>query len=656
MRRYSGGRTRRVVRAGDCGVRRGVGRLIISLGCVLIGAQVGSGSVAIGKSFSSTQLRLAPVAPLIPGGPAVVTGTVPAGHYCELRLRHRDHAVTSKARRATGRSLQFVWLVPNDAAPSAWSAKVACSRSRAFTLSIARSRAIRITVLRRKTRRGGHGAIARRQDITMVSLGREPSIGLGAVSAPHWGTVEVPGTAWSVPGAAGRACGGGVTWPCGVDVKSNGYCGDPSNPYFCVTSHGRVVDLFESPDVTDIGGVEWQCVELVNRLLRAVGWIRQNIVGNGADFWNNAQKVGNFVQEANGNSNSPRPVPGDIVVYWGDTTGHVAIVETVNGNAVTMLEQNASPTGRVTATFNGAKLESLYRGLSIKGWLHAQQDTTTTTVQSSGDHTIAATSVYGGPGTDQGVEGALASGAAITILCQTRGGLVGNSTIWDLISGQAHDGSARYIPDYYASTPNDGTFSPGIAQCGSPPAPPSCADVSASTTAGQPVALHLSCSAPSGQTVTFAITSSPSHGSLDQLDTSAGTVRYSPASGYAGSDSFSYHASDPGGASSDATVHLTIQAMPPAYYIHEVYGTCADGACGLHERSGPGYSNYAITGTLYDGNEVDIVCQTGGQLVTPNHGSASNVWDKLTNGSYVTDVYVDTSGTGGNFSPPIPQC
>jgi surface antigen len=97
-------------------------------------------------------------------------------------------------------------------------------------------------------------------------------------------------------------------------------------------------------------------------------------------------------------------------------------------------------------------------------------------------------------------------------------------------------------------------------------------------------------------------------------------------------------------------------APPPAIYVHHVYGTCADGACGVNERSGPGYSEYAIVGNIGEGGDVDIVCQTHGELVTPNHGTASTVWDRLTNGAYVTDVYVDTPGVGGNFSPPIPQC
>lgn len=93
-----------------------------------------------------------------------------------------------------------------------------------------------------------------------------------------------------------------------------------------------------------------------------------------------------------------------------------------------------------------------------------------------------------------------------------------------------------------------------------------------------------------------------------------------------------------------------------SYYVQHIYGTCADGGCGVHERSGPGYSNFPTVGTIYDGQQVDILCQTTGQLVVPNRGTASDVWDKLTNDAYVTDVYVDTPGVSGSFSPPIPSC
>lgn len=94
----------------------------------------------------------------------------------------------------------------------------------------------------------------------------------------------------------------------------------------------------------------------------------------------------------------------------------------------------------------------------------------------------------------------------------------------------------------------------------------------------------------------------------------------------------------------------------PQSYRYYVYGTCADGGCGLRKRAGPGFSNYAHVGWLFDGNAVDIVCQTQGEFVQPNSGTGSNVWDRLTDGTYVTDVYVNTPGVGGAFTAPIPRC
>ena len=96
--------------------------------------------------------------------------------------------------------------------------------------------------------------------------------------------------------------------------------------------------------------------------------------------------------------------------------------------------------------------------------------------------------------------------------------------------------------------------------------------------------------------------------------------------------------------------------QPPAFYVHHVKGTCQDGACGLKEHTGPGYSAYPTVAVIGEGAEVQIVCQTGGEFVTPVHGTGSAIWDKLLNGTYVTDVYIDTPGIGGAFSPPIPQC
>jgi len=57
-----------------------------------------------------------------------------------------------------------------------------------------------------------------------------------------------------------------------------------------------------------------------------------------------------------------------------------------------------------------------------------------------------------------------------------------------------------------------------------------------------------------------------------------------------------------------------------------------------------------------DGDAVDIVCQTTGQSVSGKDGSSSDVWDKTVQGDYAADFYINTPGTTGSFSPPIPRC
>jgi uncharacterized repeat protein (TIGR02543 family) len=71
---------------------------------------------------------------------------------------------------------------------------------------------------------------------------------------------------------------------------------------------------------------------------------------------------------------------------------------------------------------------------------------------------------------------------------------------------------------------------------------------------------------------------------------------------------------------------------PPTYYVHHVYGTCRDGACGLKVRTAPSVSA-SVTHVILDGTEVDIVCQATGDLVS-NGSASSNIWDRQTDGSW----------------------
>ncbi|KAH8696632.1 hypothetical protein BGW36DRAFT_321998 [Talaromyces proteolyticus] len=61
---------------------------------------------------------------------------------------------------------------------------------------------------------------------------------------------------------------------------------------------------------------------------------------------------------------------------------------------------------------------------------------------------------------------------------------------------------------------------------------------------------------------------------------------------------------------------------------------------GLHCRSGPG-TGYSIVKTYNKGEEVSITCQAPGTDV-----NGDSLWDKTSDGCYVTDYYVST-GTSG---------
>ncbi|MCW2980902.1 MAG: hypothetical protein JWO14_2629 [Solirubrobacterales bacterium] len=96
-------------------------------------------------------------------------------------------------------------------------------------------------------------------------------------------------------------------------------------------------------------------------------------------------------------------------------------------------------------------------------------------------------------------------------------------------------------------------------------------------------------------------------------------------------------------------------ANSPGHSYH-VYGTCATGECGLKERSEPSTES-AQAGRLDDGDSVDVVCQIpgkgkGGKVTAKKGGASSETWDKLADGSYVTDLFVDTPRVGDG----IPAC
>jgi hypothetical protein len=87
--------------------------------------------------------------------------------------------------------------------------------------------------------------------------------------------------------------------------------------------------------------------------------------------------------------------------------------------------------------------------------------------------------------------------------------------------------------------------------------PPTCSDVAATTKEGAPAQVRLSCSDPNAP-VTYAINAQPRHGTLGRPRR---VMTYTPDAGFAGTDSFTYHATSADGAS--ATHRATITVLPP---------------------------------------------------------------------------------------------
>jgi uncharacterized protein YraI len=79
------------------------------------------------------------------------------------------------------------------------------------------------------------------------------------------------------------------------------------------------------------------------------------------------------------------------------------------------------------------------------------------------------------------------------------------------------------------------------------------------------------------------------------------------------------------------------------------YGYRVTSSTAVNTRSGPSTS-YPIAGTRQPGSTLSVVCQAPGSAV-----GTTSVWDKLSDGSYITDHYVSTP-SGSGYSAPLPRC
>jgi hypothetical protein len=130
------------------------------------------------------------------------------------------------------------------------------------------------------------------------------------------------------------------------------------------------------------------------------------------------------------------------------------------------------------------------------------------------------------------------------------------------------------------------------------PPKPSCAAVAAVVATGTPTAMILSCG---GQTLTYSA-SAPTHGAITGFDPAAGTLTYTPTPGYTGPDSFTFGASNAGGASDRVIAQITI-ATPPAITSFRARSSCVTSAR-MRTKPTRGKGGLAFSYTLNQRAEV----------------------------------------------------
>lgn len=167
-------------------------------------------------------------------------------------------------------------------------------------------------------------------------------------STPACGAVILPGSAW--------LGGGGVDVHYNVHVNgSTASCGTQS---------------IANPAV-QYGGA-WQCIELAARLYYVKGWGQVYAGKNGG-----AQYIpeGSPNLQFYANGSGYVPVPGDLVVEWGGTWGHVTIVEAITPGSIETVEQNVGVNARHSYPFVNGFATGGYAAKGVRGFMHSPANT-----------------------------------------------------------------------------------------------------------------------------------------------------------------------------------------------------------------------------------------------------------------------------------------
>lgn len=189
----------------------------------------------------------------------------------------------------------------------------------------------------------------------------------GALAPPALATTKCAGQ----PGDFGTGYLS-AAWPgfTGVPVYSNDDAGFPYGTHVAPSSCYNYVTTPSGKSVES--GLEWQCVELVNRLYITKGWTSATWHGNGNVLYNNANAVG-LASWKQPQGSITYLAPGDVISFGSGKYGHAAVVSDVKGSAVTLVNQNTTRSQTVSyGTFaNGKFTLNTWKGYTAIGVIHA---------------------------------------------------------------------------------------------------------------------------------------------------------------------------------------------------------------------------------------------------------------------------------------------
>ncbi len=162
---------------------------------------------------------------------------------------------------------------------------------------------------------------------------------------------------------------------------------------------------------------------------------------------------------------------------------------------------------------------------------------------------------------------------------------------------------------------------------GSSPTPPTASN--GSVTTPENTAVNGTLSATGTAPLTYAVVANPAHGTVSITNSATGAFTYTPTSGFSGSDSFTFHASNSAGASNTATESVTVTSTavsPP---------TASNGSVTTSE-------NTAVNGSLSASSTAPLSFAV---VTAPAHGTVS-----ITNAATGAFTYTPTSGFSGSDS------